>query len=115
MTQYFNIHPENPQQRLIDQTADLLRKGAVVALPTDSCYSLACHLGDAGALDKIRKIRGIDDQVWFRIYHPDKSFTDYELTHHDCEIVIIDKSAALIHNDAGDFLDYTDDSMRIVK
>lgn len=62
MTQYFNIHPENPQQRLLDQTADMLRQGAVVALPTDSCYSLACHLGDAAALDKIRKIRGIDDQ-----------------------------------------------------
>ncbi len=61
MTQYFNIHPENPQQRLLDQTADMLRQGAVVALPTDSCYSLACHLGDAAALDKIRKIRGIDD------------------------------------------------------
>ena len=67
-------------------------------------------IGERGFL-----IRGIDDQVWFRIYHPDKSFTDYELTHHDCEIVIIDKSAALIHNDAGDFLDCTDDSMRIVK
>jgi len=61
VTQYFNIHPENPQQRLLDQTADMLRQGAVVALPTDSCYSLACHLGDAAALDKIRKIRGIDD------------------------------------------------------
>ena len=61
MSQYFNIHPENPQKRLLEQTADMLRKGAVVALPTDSCYSLACHLGDAAALEKIRKIRGIDD------------------------------------------------------
>ncbi|MFM8338778.1 MAG: Sua5/YciO/YrdC/YwlC family protein, partial [Fluviibacter sp.] len=61
MTQYFNIHPDNPQPRLLEQTAEMLRQGAVAALPTDSCYSLACHLGDAAALDKIRKIRDIDD------------------------------------------------------
>jgi tRNA threonylcarbamoyl adenosine modification protein (Sua5/YciO/YrdC/YwlC family) len=61
VTHYFNIHPETPQKRLLDQTAQMLREGAIVALPTDSCYSLACHLGDAAALDKIRKIRGIDD------------------------------------------------------
>ncbi len=60
-------------------------------------------------------IRGIEDELWFRVYHPDKSFTDYEITHHDCEIVIIDPSAALIHNDAGDFLDYTAESMEISK
>lgn len=60
-------------------------------------------------------IRGIDDEIWFRVYHPDKSFTDYEITHHDCEIVIIDPSAALIHNDAGEFLDYTAESMEISK
>ena len=60
-------------------------------------------------------IRGVGDEMWFRVYHPDKSFTDYEITHHDCEIVIIDPSAALIHNDAGDFLDYTDESMTPVK
>ena len=59
-------------------------------------------------------IRGLEDNVWFRVYHPDKSFTDYEITHHDCEIVIIDPSAALIKNDAGDFLDYTTESMQIV-
>ena len=58
-------------------------------------------------------IRGINDEVWFRVYAPDKSgeFVDYEITHHDCEIVIIDPSAALICNDAGDFLDYTTESM----
>lgn len=60
-------------------------------------------------------IRGIGDEIWFRVYHPDKSFTDYEITHHDCEIVIIDPSAALIHNDAGEFLDYTAESMSISK
>ncbi len=60
-------------------------------------------------------IRGIGDETWFRVYHPDKSFTDYEITHHDCEIVIIDPSAAFINNDAGEFLDYTTESMQIVK
>lgn len=59
-------------------------------------------------------IRGLDE-VWFRVYHPDKSFTDYEITHHDCEIVIIDPSAALISNESGDFLDYTTESMQVVK
>jgi|688.fasta_scaffold887001_2 hypothetical protein len=60
-------------------------------------------------------IRGLGDTFWFRVYHPDKEFTDYDITHHDCEIVIIDPSAALISNDAGDFLDYTTESMQIVK
>ena len=58
-------------------------------------------------------IRGIGDEIWFRVYARDGSgeFVDYEITHHDCEIVIIDPSAALIRNDAGDFLDYTTESM----
>jgi hypothetical protein len=60
-------------------------------------------------------IRGLGDEIWFRVYRPDKSFTDYDITHHDCEIVIIDPSAALIHNDAGEFLDYTAESMAISK
>lgn len=60
-------------------------------------------------------IRGVGDDIWFRVYHPDKSFTDYDITHHDCEIVIIDPSAALIRHDAGDFLDYTTESMTPVK
>jgi hypothetical protein len=57
-------------------------------------------------------IRGLGDEIWFRVYHPDRSFTDYDITHHDCEIVIIDPSAALIKNDAGEFLDYTAESLR---
>jgi hypothetical protein len=60
-------------------------------------------------------IRGLGDEIWFRVYHPDKSFTDYDITHHDCEIVIIDPSAALIQNNAGEFLDYTAESMTISK
>ena len=60
-------------------------------------------------------IRGVEDEVWFRVYHPDKSFTDYEITHHDCEVVIIDPSAALIESEAGEFLDYTSESMNPTK
>ena len=63
-------------------------------------------------------IRGIEDQMWFRVYtpgDPDHGFVDYEISHHDCEVVIIDASAALIRNDAGDFLDYTTESMQIAK
>jgi len=67
-------------------------------------------IGQRGCL-----IRGLGDEIWFRVYRPDKSFTDYDITHHDCEIVIIDPSAALIHNDAGEFLDYTAESMAISK
>ena len=59
-------------------------------------------------------IRGID-QLWFRVYNHDNTFVDYEITHDDCEIVIIDPSAAFIRNEAGDFLDYTAESMSIAK
>jgi hypothetical protein len=59
-------------------------------------------------------IRGIDNEIWFRVYHEgskDHSFTDYEITNFDCEVVIIDPHAAFIRSDAGDFLDYTTQSM----
>ena len=59
----------------------------------------------------------VDDQILFRVYTPgtEHAFVDYEITNHDCEIVIIDPHAALISNDAGDFLDYTAESMSIAK
>jgi tRNA threonylcarbamoyl adenosine modification protein (Sua5/YciO/YrdC/YwlC family) len=62
MAQLFLIHPQNPQRRLIEQAAELLRGGAVVAYPTDSCYALGCHLGDKAAMERIRAIRQVDDQ-----------------------------------------------------
>ncbi|MEQ1835415.1 MAG: L-threonylcarbamoyladenylate synthase, partial [Candidatus Nitrotoga sp.] len=62
MSQFFTIHPNNPQPRLIKQAADLVRNGAVIAYPTDSCYALGCHLGDKGAVARIRQIRGVDDK-----------------------------------------------------
>ncbi len=62
MAQFFTIHPDNPQPRLIKQAAELLRAGAVIAYPTDSCYALGCHLGDKDAVARIRQIRGVDDK-----------------------------------------------------
>jgi len=67
MAQYFNIHPDNPQQRLIKQAADIVRRGGVIAYPTDSSYALACHLGDKQAIDRIRQIRRIDDKHNFTL------------------------------------------------
>lgn len=62
MARVVNIHPDSPQQRLLVQAAEFIRKGAVIALPTDSCYALCCHLGDRDALERIRQIRQIDDR-----------------------------------------------------
>ena len=62
MSQFFTVHPTNPQPRLIKQAADLVRNGAVIAYPTDSCYALGCHLGDKEAVTRIRQIRGVDDK-----------------------------------------------------
>lgn len=60
MAQFFSLHPEQPQPRLIRQAADIIRAGGLVALPTDSAYALACHVGDAALLDRIRRIRGVE-------------------------------------------------------
>jgi len=57
-----HIHPESPQQRLLAQAAGFIRDGAIVALPTDSCYALGCHLGDKEAMDRIRQIRQMDER-----------------------------------------------------
>ncbi len=60
MSQFFQIHPENPQKRLIVQACDIIRKGGLVVYPTDSGYALGCRIGDKGAMDKIRRIRQLD-------------------------------------------------------
>ncbi|MDE2441550.1 MAG: threonylcarbamoyl-AMP synthase [Betaproteobacteria bacterium] len=62
MARIVQIHPESPQPRLLVQAAEFIRDGALVALPTDSCYALGCHLGDKEALDRIRQIRQVDDR-----------------------------------------------------
>jgi tRNA threonylcarbamoyl adenosine modification protein (Sua5/YciO/YrdC/YwlC family) len=62
MAQYFDVHPDNPQPRLLRQAVALLEQGGVVAVPTDSSYALACHLDDKAAADRLRQIRGVDEK-----------------------------------------------------
>jgi tRNA threonylcarbamoyl adenosine modification protein (Sua5/YciO/YrdC/YwlC family) len=62
MSQFFQIHPDNPQPRLIKQAAQIVESGGIIALPTDSCYALACRLDDKSAAERLRRIRGIDDK-----------------------------------------------------
>lgn len=62
MAQLFSIHPTHPQARLIRKAAEIVRAGGLIAYPTDSCYALGCHLGDARALERLRRIRGVEEQ-----------------------------------------------------
>ncbi len=62
MAQLFEVHPDNPQARLLKQAVALLEKGGVLAVPTDSSYALVCHLDDKAAADSLRRIRGVDDK-----------------------------------------------------
>jgi tRNA threonylcarbamoyl adenosine modification protein (Sua5/YciO/YrdC/YwlC family) len=62
MAQFFSVHPEQPQPRLIRQAAELLREGGVLVIPTDSTYALAVRVGDAEALERIRRIRRVDER-----------------------------------------------------
>ena len=73
MSQFFQIHPVNPQQRLIRQAVDIIRKGGVIAYPTDSAYALGCQLGDKNALERIRRIRRLDDNHNFTLVCRDLS------------------------------------------
>jgi len=62
MAQFFQVHPDNPQPRLLKQTVELLKRGGIAAVPTDSSYALVCHLDDKAAADALRRIRGVDDK-----------------------------------------------------
>ncbi len=62
MSQYFEVHPENPQPRLLKQAAQILHGGGIAAIPTDSSYALVCHLDDKAAAQNLRRIRGVDDK-----------------------------------------------------
>ncbi|MCV6587946.1 MAG: L-threonylcarbamoyladenylate synthase [Marinobacterium sp.] len=73
MSQFFQIHPENPQARLINQAVDILNRGGVVVYPTDCGYALGCHLGDKAAMEKIRRIRQLDDKHNFTLVCRDLS------------------------------------------
>jgi tRNA threonylcarbamoyl adenosine modification protein (Sua5/YciO/YrdC/YwlC family) len=73
LAQFFSIHPDNPQQRLIDQSVDILRRGGLIVYPTDSAYALGCHIGDKFALDRIRAIRQLDKHHNFTLMCRDLS------------------------------------------
>ncbi len=62
MAQYFEVHPQHPQVRLLKQAAEILHKGGIAAIPTDSSYALVCHLDDKSAVDALRRIRGVDER-----------------------------------------------------
>lgn len=73
MSQYFEIHPDNPQRRLVAQAVAIVRKGGVLVYPTDSCYALGCHVGDKAAMERIGRIRRIDKDHDFTLVCRDLS------------------------------------------
>lgn len=73
MAQRFQIHPDNPQKRLISQVCDTIRQGGLIVYPTDSGYALGCQIGDKSAMDKIRRIRQLDDDHNFTLVCRDLS------------------------------------------
>lgn len=73
MSQFFEIHPDNPQQRLIQQAVTILRNGGVIAYPTDSAYALGCCVGEKKAVERIKRIRNLDDKHNFTLMCADLS------------------------------------------
>lgn len=73
MSQFFYMHPDNPQSRLIKQACEMIHQGAVIVYPTDSGYALGCHIGDKAALERICRIRNIDKQHNFTLLCKDLS------------------------------------------
>ena len=73
MSQFFQIHPDNPQQRLIGHAVDIINDGGVIVYPTDSGYALGCHIGDKSAMERIRSIRQVDDKHNFTLVCRDLS------------------------------------------
>ncbi len=73
MSQFFQIHPENPQARLIKQAVEIIRKGGVVVYPTDSSYAVGCQIGDKSAIERVRRLRQLDDKHNFTLICSDLS------------------------------------------
>lgn len=73
MSQFLSIHPENPQARLVSQAVAVIRSGGLIVYPTDSSYALGCHIGDKGAMEKIRQIRQLDKNHNFTLVCRDLS------------------------------------------
>jgi tRNA threonylcarbamoyl adenosine modification protein (Sua5/YciO/YrdC/YwlC family) len=73
VSQFFTLHPTHPETRLIKRAAEIVRGGGVIAYPTDSCYALGCHIGDKTAMERIRKIRDVDERHHFTLVCRDLS------------------------------------------
>ena len=73
MAQYFAIHPQDPQQRLIRRAVEIVRSGGLMVYPTDSCYALGCHIGDKSAMERVRRIRQVDEHHHFTLVCRDLS------------------------------------------
>jgi tRNA threonylcarbamoyl adenosine modification protein (Sua5/YciO/YrdC/YwlC family) len=73
VTEYLEVHSQNPQRRLLRRAVKLIRAGGVIAYPTDSCYALGCHIGDKVALERLRRIRGADKNHHFTLVCRDLS------------------------------------------
>lgn len=73
MSQFFTLHPTHPEPRLIKRAAEIVRSGGVIAYPTDSCYALGAHIGDKTAMERIRKIRDVDERHHFTLVCRDLS------------------------------------------
>jgi len=73
MSQFFQIHPVNPQSRLIHQAVEIIRAGGLVVYPTDSSYALGCHVGDKAGMERIRRIRDLDNKHNFTLMCRDLS------------------------------------------
>ena len=67
MSQYFQIHPTHPQQRLVSQAVAIVRGGGVIVYPTDSCYALGCCIGDKSAMERVRRVRRVDQHHNFTL------------------------------------------------
>jgi len=67
VAKYFDVHPDNPQPRAVQQIVGLVRDGGLIAYPTDSCYALGCQMGNAAGLSRIREIRRLDDRHHFTL------------------------------------------------
>ena len=73
MAQYFAVHPQDPQQRLIRRAVDIVRNGGLMVYPTDSCYALGCQIGDKNAMERVRRIRQVDEHHHFTLVCRDLS------------------------------------------
>ena len=73
MAEYFKVHPDNPQERLLEQVADLFHNGAIMAFPTDSCYAIGCRIGDKEGVERIRRLRYLDKNHHFTLMCKDLS------------------------------------------